>query len=320
MKAVNGLLTTLMVVGAICTAALGEETVVPPLINYQGTLTDAEGEPLDTAEYDLYFRIWNHESDDAIATNLVWGEKHASVPVVRGMFNVILGGGEPLEGLLEEQEDLLRAFDAPERWLGVGVGSESLSAEIAPRQQLLSAPYAMTCEVAVYGVPVGTIVPWVPPTSVADTEAAEALLPAGYRLCDGQDAEDNPDTVFDERRIPDLTDSRFLMGMGVDTVGQRDGSNTQTTSTVSSGNLNNHKHQTTINNYSGVGMAAVGPVWGTGSGSGGHHVAPFMGNGGEASSGWKLTSTVYDADLNNHKHTVSVVPKYYGVLFIIRVD
>ena len=60
-----------------------------------------------------------------------WSETHASVPVVRGNFNVILGSVSNLESV----------FDEPDRFVSVSIDDGS---DISPRQQILSAPFALT--------------------------------------------------------------------------------------------------------------------------------------------------------------------------------
>lgn len=54
------------------------------------------------------------------------------------------------------------------------------------------------------GVPVGTILPYVGPLNV---------LPDSWRLCDGAQVNDAL-SPFNGQRIPNLTDERFLMGVG----------------------------------------------------------------------------------------------------------
>lgn len=103
---------------------------VPPLINYQGMLTDANGSPM-TGTRKLTFNIY----DAAAGGNVVWGPQiFDSVPLIEGKFNVILGttdtAGKPISG----------AFVAKERYIGIKVDENS---EIAPRQQVLSAPFAI---------------------------------------------------------------------------------------------------------------------------------------------------------------------------------
>ncbi|MCP4105252.1 MAG: hypothetical protein GY749_06910 [Desulfobacteraceae bacterium] len=107
-----------------------QETSVPPLINYQGMLADANGNPMIGTKK-LTFNIY----DAAIGGNLVWGPQvFDSVPLINGRFNVILGTTDNNGKLI------IDAFDAKERYLGITVDSNS---EISPRQQILSAPYAI---------------------------------------------------------------------------------------------------------------------------------------------------------------------------------
>jgi hypothetical protein len=202
--------------------AQAKTTSVPPFINYQGKLTDGGGNNLKDGKYTLYFRIWNHKANDVFATNLVWGEKRTDVSVVGGQFNVILGNGEPLSGLTDKQKDIANAFSGPERYLGIAINNLDIAAEIKPRQQILSAPFAIMSR---NGIPIGGIMSWVPPQDCATIKAAEAQLPGGFAICDGPDAKDDPATVFDETRIPNLMDKRFLMGDSIDNVGKPNGSN-----------------------------------------------------------------------------------------------
>ena len=137
-----------VVLGCIGVAAQGQTSPVPPLVNYQGKLTDANADPLDTGEYDLYFRIWDHATATA-DTNLVWCEKQPAVPVVRGMFNVILGGGAAISGY-EAKHDITVAFNGADRYMGIQVedpgGAPNPANEMSPRQRILTAPYAFIAQ------------------------------------------------------------------------------------------------------------------------------------------------------------------------------
>src|SRR5687767_12598665 len=65
---------------------------VPEIVNYQGFLTDAGGNPISST-VTLQFRIWDASSGG----NQVWTETHNNVPVSRGYFSVLLGSqGTPL--------------------------------------------------------------------------------------------------------------------------------------------------------------------------------------------------------------------------------
>jgi hypothetical protein len=105
----------------------------PQLVNYQGTITDDTGGPLATGSYCFSFSVYNGPDPGA---TLIWGpEAIDAVAVVDGYFNVILGGTVPLD----------EVFGEPDRFVGVQVGADcaSLGGEILPRQQVLSAPFAM---------------------------------------------------------------------------------------------------------------------------------------------------------------------------------
>jgi len=147
MKAVSLFLCTCLV--AISTTALAQS--VPPLINYQGRLTDQTGAPLTAGVYGIQFRIW----DSPTATNasdLIWGQQYGNLAVQsNGVFSVILGspGGSAIPGTSPAVNSLAYAFGSSNVFLGVtiavsnGVALNSPS-EIQPRQLLLSVPFAFT--------------------------------------------------------------------------------------------------------------------------------------------------------------------------------
>ena len=112
----------------------------PALINYQGRLLDAAGQPLANGNYKLEFNIY----PSAAGGELVWGpficddgtgSGHAPKTVVaNGRFNVILG---PMD---TAGRSLANAFSSPERFVEIKVNDGD---PIQPRQQFLSAPYAL---------------------------------------------------------------------------------------------------------------------------------------------------------------------------------
>jgi len=116
---------------------------IPQLINYQGMLTNAEGQPLETKEYKLSFSIFNQP----IGGEAVWGPqifdgrygegRGAKVPVVRGHFNVILGDKD-INGRL-----ITDAFQSNDTYLEISVENNN---PISPRQKILTAPYAIVSE------------------------------------------------------------------------------------------------------------------------------------------------------------------------------
>lgn len=116
---------------------------VPQLINYQGMLSDAQGNPKPSPA-NLSFTIY----DSASGTNVIWGpQTFTSVPLINGSFNVILGttdaNGAPIANAFQTADSFLQITD-----MGSDVASTSDDTEISPRQQILSAPYALNSSYA----------------------------------------------------------------------------------------------------------------------------------------------------------------------------
>jgi hypothetical protein len=97
---------------------------VPQMINYQGRLTDSEGNPVADNTYEVTFRIYDETSTER------WSEMH-SVATIDGLFSVQLGSGNsPLGASI---------FNYAECWLGITITGED---EMTPRTQLIATPYA----------------------------------------------------------------------------------------------------------------------------------------------------------------------------------
>jgi len=90
---------------------------VPQEINYQGYLTDAEGNPLN-GEVAMTFRIW----DSPGGGTQLWSESHAAVTLTEGVFNVILGSSVPITSEILDGDC----------YLGITVGEDD---EMVPRQR-----------------------------------------------------------------------------------------------------------------------------------------------------------------------------------------
>ncbi len=120
MKRVTAITT--MIVTILISMVFAE---VPPRISYQGVLTDGGGGAVPDGDYQITFTIY----DDPGAASGLWTETQ-TVPVIGGIFNVILGQVNPID----------IPFDAP-YWLGVKVASEP---EMTPRRELTTSPYSMT--------------------------------------------------------------------------------------------------------------------------------------------------------------------------------
>jgi hypothetical protein len=113
---------------AITTATAGLAWgLVPKTMSYQGVLTTNAGAPVADGNYDLTFRIYDVASG---ANPALWTETHAGVPITLGGFSVILGSVTPID----------LAFDK-KYWLGVQVAGDP--AELSPRVELASSPYAL---------------------------------------------------------------------------------------------------------------------------------------------------------------------------------
>ena len=133
MKKVGFFVGIVLALSIFCSFAQAESEHVPSLVNYQGLLTDANGNPLVTGDYKLSFNIFK-ESTGGIPE---WGpQTFGTVTVVNGKFNVILGPNddEPNNRLITN------AFLSEETYLEITINDGS---PIAPRQQILSAPYAL---------------------------------------------------------------------------------------------------------------------------------------------------------------------------------
>ena len=112
---------------------------MPALVNYQGRLANPDGSPLPTADYTLTFNVFDAATNGALA----WGPQvfdgvaaqghGARIPVVQGYFNVMLGPVD-VNGV-----SLASAFNASNRFVEVTVSNR---APIAPRQQILTTPFA----------------------------------------------------------------------------------------------------------------------------------------------------------------------------------
>lgn len=146
----------IMVGGIIISAA--QSQAAPASINYQGKLTSGSGNV--TGKHDLSFKIYTDpvSKDDKY---LAWGPQNFSgVSFADGSFNVILG--KDING-----KSIADAFTSDKAYLEITVDSNN---PISPRQQILSAPYALN------GVPAGTINAFAGPVE---------NIPPGWLLCNG---------------------------------------------------------------------------------------------------------------------------------------
>jgi hypothetical protein len=105
---------------------------VPPMVNYQGKLTKADGTLLPDGTYSMTYAIY----DVAVNGVALWSEINPSVQVKKGLFSVLLGSVRHLPDNI---------FDGTDRYFGVTVGTDP---EMTPRQQIASVPFALKAGVA----------------------------------------------------------------------------------------------------------------------------------------------------------------------------
>ena len=124
--------TTILLAAVLVLAAMVVSAAVPQTMSYQGVLRDAAGNPVADGSYQFTFRLYNVASGGSA----LWTETQ-TLAVADGILNATLGAVTPLS----------LAFDA-QYWLGISVSG---GAELTPRVQLTSAPYALragTVEIA----------------------------------------------------------------------------------------------------------------------------------------------------------------------------
>ncbi len=185
---------------------------VPDYISYQGRLSDNAGKPLQGI-YQLSFTIF----DASQSGNAVWGPYHcdgttghghaARAVIYDGWFTIILGPDD-VQGRALSTAFL--AHDGVPRFIEIKVEGQTIS----PRQQFLSAPYAVRAAMATdaeNSVPPGCIMPYV-----------GLEIPAGWLICDGSPIPTGPEYAALRAvcgwKTPDL---RGRMILGVDGAANR---------------------------------------------------------------------------------------------------
>ncbi len=151
---------------------------IPQLINYNGTLTDVNGNPVPDGQYDVAFNIYDAPTGGNVLWTETWNPGTTQVVVTNGNFNAVLGAHNALPSSF--------FTDNIVAYLGITIGTDS---EMMPRQRITSVGYAFT---AGNGIPQGGIIMW---------SGAIANIPSGWALCNGTNG------------TPDLRD-RFVVGAG----------------------------------------------------------------------------------------------------------
>jgi trimeric autotransporter adhesin len=151
------------------TVATNTNVVVPPLINFSGTLSEANGKPI-TGTVAITFSLYSEQTGGAA----LWMETQNVQPDSHGHYTVMLGSTSST-GL---PSDIFVAGEA--HWLGVqveGVGDQQVE---QPRVLLVSAPYALKAGDAktIGGLPPSAFVLAAPPSGAATSNAAAASTSA----------------------------------------------------------------------------------------------------------------------------------------------
>jgi formylglycine-generating enzyme required for sulfatase activity len=111
---------------------------VPQLINYQGRLTNATGQPpADGSTVDLTFKFYGVASGATAYLTVL----QKNVVVTGGLYNVLIGSGTVTPGT---EPTLAAVFQKhTDVWMGVKVDAD---AEMTPRARIASVPYALKVE------------------------------------------------------------------------------------------------------------------------------------------------------------------------------
>lgn len=105
---------------------------VPRTVSYQGILADTQGALLPDGVHSITIRLYPSLSGGSP----IYTETHGAIPVVRGLFNLIIGSSTPMPAGLKFD----RAY-----FLGVSVDGGT---ELQPRTAITAAPYALYAETA----------------------------------------------------------------------------------------------------------------------------------------------------------------------------
>ena len=119
-------LTLAIILTVTLTVVSGLIADVPNLINYQGTLTDSTGNPIDGTR-SMRFYLY----DDSTGGSDIWSEQQNDVPINDGFFQVILGSSNPIPHTI---------FDGTTKWFTSMIEPEVI--QLSPRQPLVTVPYS----------------------------------------------------------------------------------------------------------------------------------------------------------------------------------
>lgn len=128
-------------IAAMCAALSAVAMAMPVSIAYQGVLRDIKGAAVSPLQQTIEFRLYREASSET--DKAIWGRSVAVLLDKDGLFNVSLedGNGSTLEPTVYDSlSDALKAARTGTLFIGLTVVGSS--GEIAPRQQILTVPYA----------------------------------------------------------------------------------------------------------------------------------------------------------------------------------
>lgn len=105
---------------------------VPRMISYQGIVIDAAGKVIPDGAHNLSLKLY----DNIGAAVAIYSENHLAVPIIKGLFNIIIGSQTPIPTTV--------TFDRG-YFMGISVDG---GAEMSPRAPMLAAPYALHAAIA----------------------------------------------------------------------------------------------------------------------------------------------------------------------------
>lgn len=154
----------------LISASLTVLAEVPPMISYQGRLTDASGDPVVDGLYILEFKIYGSED----GSDLLWSSDQQKVDIVGGLFRYDLGSNTPFPNSLFSS--------AGERYLSVVFGEEP---ESDTRIKFVANAYALQATIAADLVCTSCVAgsELVDDAVTASKLAANAV--SGYNVADG---------------------------------------------------------------------------------------------------------------------------------------
>lgn len=178
----------------------------PSMMNYQGRLHDAAGNPV-TQSQKMQFKIYDAASEG----NLIWGPFVLDhVPMsAQGEFNVVLG---PLDSSPSKRSLAIAFVNNQRTFLGVATASSGqpfTSGEVTPRQEIFSAPFALSA-----GLPAGYI-----RGALISNSGSNDTLHVGSALCRSEDDGMDISTIEMAKSVSEPWEPTSGGGLDAGTVG-----------------------------------------------------------------------------------------------------